>query len=1010
MRPVWWGVAALALVSLAARANKLDFDEDAERASEKAHGLDRDDPAARMKVELFLEGKRPAELSLEILRIAQEEADKYGLPGANSALRPFRQAARAGGSAWVNLGPSSADFSNNGGLSLAKVDSGRIRTILVHPTNPDIVYVAFAGGGVWKTFDARAAISATTGPHWHTVTESLGTLSMGALAMNPSAPESLVLGLGDPFAVKSFPGILHSEDGGATWTFTGALAGTYPSHASVFSATSTKEIKFDTTGAGGLVLACTDAGVFKAGNFGQGTLSSWSLIDLDGTTHKAQECWSVLYVGGVWLVATVDEDGNGQLFRSPDGAASFSKISSALPAPSGAPTGLGRMTLASTGKDTSATNARVYLLASDQSQSKQRDVFKSDDGGATWSSLSAWATSGHKPTNPTLDRDQSNNLTVNVQNDLDVMHNQANYNQVIVVDPNDKNTVFIGGNLSLLRSKDGGTTWSVMADWLPSAYGMSNNMYAHADWHAAAISYDGSVGKLWGGNDGGLFSSTNILTVANPSGVNTSAGCTWEDRMNRGLVTHLVYSIVSGAERPGGGTCTVSAGTRDLVYGGLQDNGTRLRGGTSGAAGSGSSPTTFNAVTGGDGFGVGAGCKSGSTAYGSLLLSTYVTNLNYSTDFGATYDASFDGTVDLPAGTLTLDPYYNFIMFVATDQADPAGGTFLVPATDANTGQGHLLYSNDVVNHGWYDIVGTLHTTGTAAGPFPNPTWEAQADGKHVGHYVVTTRPLAGTQNAALVWFTVDGSSFNGSHLSTANWTALPRVDVPQTHGVDQYLVMKSAAIDPGDAAGTTVWAGSHEAYTRCRPGGAGTSGFENYQCYPVPSTPGRVFRYNKSTSKWDAQGADGSGLPNVPVNVIKIDPGDSNTIYAGTELGLYRGTYSAGSNTTAWTRFGTGLPMVSVTDLSVSADGALVRIATYGRGFWEINTQTGGSTAGVPGDGDFDKNQRIDGFDLVRMSAVDKTTSADDTYDATGNLVGSVNAIDDADIQALKSKLGGRP
>ena len=176
----------------------------------------------------------------------------------------------------------------------------------------------------------------------------------------------------------------------------------------------------------------------------------------------------------------------------------------------------------------------------------------------------------------------------------------------------------------------------------------------------------------------------------------------------------------------------------------------------------------------------------------------------------------------------------------------------------------------------------------------------------------------------------------------------------------------------------------------------------------------GHVFRSTNAragaATTWSAQGAAGSGLPYVPVNVIRVDPGDQNTVYAGTEIGLYRGTYTPGTDSTAWVRYGTGLPLVSITDIALAADGSSIRVSTFGRGFWEIFPKSGGSTAGVLGDGDLDQNQQIDAFDLVREAALRFTTSADDDYNAVGNLVGTVNAIDDADFAALLKKLGGRP
>src|SRR5205823_4993874 len=74
------------------------------------------------------------------------------------------------------------------------------------------------------------------------------------------------------------------------------------------------------------------------------------------------------------------------------------------------------------------------------------------------------------------------------QPDLDLLHNQAWYNQAILVDPDDRNTLFIGGNLNLARSKDGGQTWALAGDWLPNnTQGTGYLSYVHADHHAMAI-------------------------------------------------------------------------------------------------------------------------------------------------------------------------------------------------------------------------------------------------------------------------------------------------------------------------------------------------------------------------------------------------------------------------------------------------------------------------------------------------------------------------------------------
>jgi hypothetical protein len=102
-------------------------------------------------------------------------------------------------------------------------------------------------------------------------------------------------------------------------------------------------------------------------------------------------------------------------------------------------------------------------------------------------------------------------------------------------------------------------------------------------------------------------------------------------------------------------------------------------------------------------------------------------------------------------------------------------------------------------------------------------------------------------------------------------------------------------------------------------------------------------------------------------------------------------------------------LPLVSVTDIAISADGSSLRVATYGRGFWEIHPNPS-APAGVAGNGDFDNNQLIDGFDLVREAAVLLTDAGSSDYNWIGNLVGATNQIDGADVSALIAKMGGRP
>jgi len=77
-----------------------------------------------------------------------------------------------------------------------------------------------------------------------------------------------------------------------------------------------------------------------------------------------------------------------------------------------------------------------------------------------------------------------------------------------------------------------------------------------------------------------------------------------------------------------------------------------------------------------------------------------------------------------------------------------------------------------------------------------------------------------------------------------------------------------------------------------------------------------------------------GSGIPDVPVNAIVINPGNTQHLYAGTDIGVYNSTDGGAS----WSPYSTGLPRVAVFDMALQnvAGNRRLRIATHGRGIWE--------------------------------------------------------------------------
>lgn len=107
---------------------------------------------------------------------------------------------------WRSLGPSGARFP---GWKFSDV-SGRI-TALARDTS-GALYVAGAAGGAWKSIDDGAS--------WTSLLDSSVTPSIGALAVDPNDARVLWAGTGDyNVSCDAYfgAGMLRSEDGGASW-------------------------------------------------------------------------------------------------------------------------------------------------------------------------------------------------------------------------------------------------------------------------------------------------------------------------------------------------------------------------------------------------------------------------------------------------------------------------------------------------------------------------------------------------------------------------------------------------------------------------------------------------------------------------------------------------------------------------------------------------------------------------------------------------------------------------
>jgi hypothetical protein len=572
---------------------------------------------------------------------------------------------------------------------------------------------------------------------------------------------------------------------------------------------------------------------------------------------------------------------------------------------------------------------------------KTQGIWRTTNGGVTW--VDATGTLANR----------TNNLGGRDCGDMNVGHAQTWYNQALAVDPTNAANVIIGGDLCGLRTLSGlnGTpSWENVSHWLPSggkAQVTGGTLpYVHADWHASLVSNVGGTLRIFAGTDGGIFVSTNVF-----SGAVAPPGVVW-DFPNRGIVTHLSYSIGSGDPVDG---------NPFVAFTGLQDNGTRFRDSTA-------TPTTFNQVIGGDG--IGAAVNKGTTGewywgsveYGHLYCRPAAGN-SYCNRGGAWTQ------VNPAIGGGDAQPF--FVRY-SPIQTDPSGAAFLT-TTD------HAVWRSN-----------------------STPAWT-----RLTPTYALFVRNAFASQNVSNLY----GAALSGGFFAVTNnavtWTT------------------SATQLGVGAAPSQRMRYTTMVAFPPSTPGGktpgdvylASSAAPVLDDMSPVPAAIGHLFLTQDRGTTWAPFHGNGLGqdLPNIPIQVVRYDPGDlsNNTIYAGTDLGLYRSTDGGQS----WQRYGYGLPLVAVYDVYIAKNQSLLRIGTYGRGLWEIYPSAA-TAKGVNGDGDFDRNQMLDFRDLAAMASRLGSTPATTGWpgyswieDMTG--AGSsppVNGIDDNDLSSLLGNFGNHP
>ncbi len=461
---------------------------------------------------------------------------------ARMKLQVGRQVPFTASSHWEPVGP--APIPNGQTTAISTSVSGRITAIVVHPTNPDIVYIGAALGGVWRTLDG--------GANWTPIFDTAASLAIGSLALAPSDPSILYVGTGEANFGSGFFGVglyriedpagaavLHGPfDPVPTTDVIGAHTFTGRSISRILVDPNDPAIVFVSTGSGrgGVGAEFLDAappamairGIYRSTNatsenpdFAKLTVLRQASIPPDTTgdrivndmeydpadpSYNTIVCWvlgtSVLLDGGIW--------------RTTDAKAAHPTFTQTFSTTTNSARGAFAVTRA--GGSTLMLVATGELANGTGCTTANGCLRRSLDGGVSWSAK-LFGGGGF-------------------------CGQQCFYDIPIALSPTDPDVILIGGSANgtcsrvFARSTDGGATFSAPG---------SADAGLHADAHAIAFApSDPSI--VYEANDGGIYKSLD-------------GGASWAS-LNSGVSATQFYSV---ATHPLDGLFTL---------GGTQDNGT----------------------------------------------------------------------------------------------------------------------------------------------------------------------------------------------------------------------------------------------------------------------------------------------------------------------------------------------------------------------------------------------------------------------------------------------------
>ena len=342
------------------------------------------------------------------------------------------------------------------------VMGGRIHDVEVDPRDVATIYVAAAGGGVWKTTNH--------GTTWAPIFDATGENSFGDLAISPVDSRVIWAGTGEQNNRQSSTwggGVYRSTDAGATWTFLGLRE--TASIARVVAHPTDVNVAY-VAAVGNLWRPTAERGVYRTRDAGR----SWERVlfvdTLTGATELVMDPRdpNVLYAATYQrLRTTFGFNGGGAgsaIYKSTDGGTRWTRLDQ------GIPTGdKGRIGLA-------IAASKPDVLIATIEHPTAGGTYRTEDAGATWRRMSPMNPRPMYYSKPTIDPTTDQRVwMMGVQPaksedggaTFEPMPNSPTYDlglkddhHALWIDPRDPRHLLLGGDGGLHESHDLGYTYA----------------------------------------------------------------------------------------------------------------------------------------------------------------------------------------------------------------------------------------------------------------------------------------------------------------------------------------------------------------------------------------------------------------------------------------------------------------------------------------------------------------------------------------------------------------------